>query len=53
MTDWTRFQQCEVCGALLGKPCVKLSGFVVGAGEVAEVADAPHTGRKLRAGYSR
>lgn len=50
--DWEAYQACsEVCGAALGKPCRKLSGYVV-AGNVTvyEEADEPHTGRKLRAG---
>lgn len=50
---WADFQQCPVCGALLGQPCLALSGFVVGAGRITVEADEPHTSRKLRAEASR
>jgi len=49
--EWECFQACtQVCGAASGKPCLQLSGFVVGSGVVAVEADAPHTGRERRAG---
>ena len=47
---WADYQQCDVCGAKLGKPCLALSGFGAGAGRIAVGAEQPHTGRKLRAG---
>lgn len=56
MPDWGDYQKCDVCGALLGEPCSKLSGYVVNSGSGAGVfvmADAPHTGRKLRAEAAR
>lgn len=56
VVDWKRYRKCHGCGALLGKPCVKLSGTVVNgrALDAAEVEiDRPHGGRKLRAGYGR
>jgi hypothetical protein len=28
--DWERFQKCDVCGALLGKPCIKFYAVVAG-----------------------
>ena len=53
--DWTRYRACQACGAALGRPCRKLSGFVPGAqgGVVEAAADSPHGGRELRAGYAR
>jgi hypothetical protein len=50
--DWERYQKCsEVCGAAMGKPCLKMSGFVVeGAVTIAVEAEEPHSSRKLRAG---
>jgi hypothetical protein len=53
--DWDRYQQCDVCGRGLGKPCINFAGYVAGAqGGVVEVeADEPHSTRKLRAGYAR
>jgi hypothetical protein len=46
--EWDRYQACPVCPALLGKPCLALSGWCGEA--VAVEADRPHTGRKPRAG---
>lgn len=48
---WEHFQKCDVCDAELGKPCMQLTGF--NDGPLAVEADAPHGGRKLRAGYGR
>jgi hypothetical protein len=48
-TDWDRYQACPVCAAELGQPCAKTRWVVAGLAEVFEEADAPHTGRKLRA----
>jgi hypothetical protein len=46
--DWSRYQACPVCPALLAQPCLELSGW---CGDLVEVeATEPHTGRKLRAG---
>ena len=55
LDKWAPYRRCGACGAALGKPCRSLSGFVPDAqGGVVEVeADAPHPGRKLRAGYGR
>lgn len=55
MTDWTRFQKCDVCGAGLAKPCISFAGYVAGAqGGVVEVeADEPHSTRPLRAEAAR
>lgn len=47
--DWSRYRQCPVCAAGLGKPCLTLSG-VDADGPVSVVADRPHGGRELRAG---
>ena len=48
--DWGQWQKCsQVCDAGLGKPCLAMSGFVVGVGRIEVVADAPHSPRKLRA----
>ena len=48
--DWNEYQKCsQVCDAGLGKPCLAMSGFVVGVGRIEVVADAPHSPRKLRA----
>lgn len=47
--DWSRYRQCTVCAAGLGKPCLRLSGFDAD-GPVAVVADRPHGGRKQRTG---
>lgn len=46
--DWEAFQACPVCPALLGEPCLELSGWCVEM--VAVEAAEPHTGRKPRAG---
>lgn len=49
--DWENYQACsQVCGALLGKPCLAMSGFVVGVGRIEVVAAEPHSPRELRAG---
>lgn len=55
VVDWLRFQQCDGCGAGLGKPCRVLTGYVAGAqgGPVEVEADRPHGGRKERAGAVR
>lgn len=55
MTVWADYQQCDVCGASLGKPCISFAGYVAGAqGGVVEVeADEPHSPRKLRAESAR
>jgi hypothetical protein len=48
--DWDRYQACsQVCDAGLGKPCLAMSGFVVGVGRIEVVAAAPHSPRKLTA----
>jgi len=49
--DWEMYQACPVCPALLGEPCQKLSGWHLAS--VVVVAEAPHTGRKLRAAAAR
>lgn len=48
--DWESFQKCDVCDAELGKPCIKFYAVVAGVAEMVEEAEAPHSGRKLRAG---
>lgn len=49
--DWERYQQCPVCFAELGKPCMDMTGFNAARGvHDVELAAEPHTGRKLRAG---
>lgn len=45
--DWSRFQKCPVCFALLGEPCVQLSGSATLRSE------RVHSSRKLRTGYGR
>lgn len=50
--DWELWQKCCVCGALLGKPCLKLSGQT-GVSARIEAADEPHSTRKLRAAPAR
>jgi hypothetical protein len=51
VTVWESFQKCPVCPAELGKPCLKMSGFVVeGAVTIAVEAEEPHSSRKPRAG---
>jgi hypothetical protein len=49
--DWDRYQQCDVCPAELGKPCVKLSGWHL-ASIVIQAAE-PHSTRKLTAAAAR
>jgi hypothetical protein len=41
--DWN-FLSCPVCPALLGEPCLSLSGWY--GGPVAVATDRPHGGRK-------
>jgi hypothetical protein len=49
--DWERYQKCsQVCDAPLGKPCLAMSGFVVGVGPIEVEAERPHSPRELRAG---
>jgi hypothetical protein len=51
IVEWERYQACsQVCGAPLAKPCLAMSGFVVGVGRIEVVADQPHSPRELRAG---
>jgi hypothetical protein len=52
--DWERYQACsQVCAAPLAKPCLAMSGFVVGVGRIEVVAAAPHSPRELRAAAAR
>jgi hypothetical protein len=54
VTVWADYQQCDVCGATLGKPCRDTSGFrVEGNVTIYVEADEPHTTRKLRAESAR
>lgn len=45
--DWEAYQAFPVCPALLGEPCLQTTGWY--RGDIRIEADAPHTGRKLRA----
>lgn len=48
--DWERYRACsQVCDAPLGRPCLAMSGFVVGVGPIEVVAVRPHSPRELRA----
>lgn len=52
--DWERCQQCDVCGALLGKPCMELTGFNAASGvHDVEFANEPHSTRKPTAAAAR
>jgi hypothetical protein len=52
VVDWGMYQKCRVCGALLGKPCLKFSGHY-GVKARIEAAEEPHSTRKLRAAAAR
>lgn len=51
--DWDSFQKCPVCAAEIGEACAALMAVIVGSTPLKTEAAAPHTGRKLRAGYAR
>lgn len=51
--DWSRYRTCPACFAVLGEPCLSLSGLGADGGPVAIETDRPHGGRQLRAGYGR
>jgi hypothetical protein len=54
VTVWADYQQCDVCGASLGKPCMTFTGFNAASGvHDVEFAAEPHTTRKLRAESAR
>jgi hypothetical protein len=57
MTDWSRYRTCPVCFALLGEPCLVLTGRRVNeeyqVTRTGESRDRPHTGRELRAAAAR
>jgi hypothetical protein len=46
--DWSRYRKCPVCFALLGEPCVQLSGTTT-----ILRTDRAHSSRKLRLGFGR
>lgn len=52
--DWSAYQKCPLCPALLGKPCVKFNGYVAELGRGVKVEeDGPHSTRPLRAEAAR
>lgn len=53
MTDWTKYQKCDVCSSEIGEACLSLSGLLANGGPVAVTVDVPHGSRKLRAGAAR
>lgn len=59
MTVWAEYQQCSVCGAGLGEPCIDQASAHPIPGRPGAVrltmrtAAEPHTGRKLRAESAR
>lgn len=51
LTDWSAYRACtQVCRAPIGKPCVSLSGRIVGGRPdgVRTELTIPHKARKLR-----
>lgn len=51
--DWERYQKCDVCGALLGKPCLDMTAFAAAEGPFWVEAGEPHSTRKLTAAAAR
>jgi hypothetical protein len=51
LTDWTQYRKCsQICRAPIGRPCVSMSGKVVGGQPdgVRTELTVPHKARKLR-----
>jgi hypothetical protein len=48
--DWSRYRKCPVCIAVLGEPCVSLSGTLSDGSTIRLSPRRPHSGRTERTG---